>query len=841
MLYADIDGTRQTNIYSTGAIPYAPYAFTGGNPVLVNLDDLWSPAITIPFCFDFYGTVYNQLVIGTNGVITFDATQANGTCPWTINVPAPNPGLPLNSIMAPFQDINPTIPTSSGNTSINWQVYGTAPCRVFVVNWNDLAMYGPGCTGFTSTSQVVLHESTNIIDIFIENKSTCMSWNNGGGIEGLQNANGTQATIYPGRNYPSGWTAVNDGIQFIPAGAPNFTIQWLDPANNVVGTSITYNACPSQTTTYTLQVINTGCNGSPVMLTDAVTVVVTQSTLAVTDSSIYPSCAGSCNGIINILATSGMPPYNYNWMPNVSNGPVASNLCQGTYICNVTDGTGCTVGVTINLVPPPTFTITAVSTASLCNDSTGTALVTINGSTGPYTIFWSNGDTTASINGLTPGPYEVVIIDSAGCRDSMITVVTQTGLQLDTVTTQLICNGSCNGVATVNVMNGVPPFTYSWAPYGGTGPTATSLCSGLFVCSVTDATGCSSGAVLSIASPLPVVVTPSSNQTICIGQSTTVNAVVTGGTPPYTYSWSNGLPSVASNLITPATTTVYSVTVTDANGCMSATQTMLVKVNNAPITGFSALEAGCPPIEIDFTNTTDSAVTYSWNFGDPASGANDTSTLISPSHIYSTGGNYTVTLIATNAYGCADTLIMPNAVQVPDQAVANASVNSNFLTTLDPVLLLNNSSTHAVSYIIYFGDGDSLVTNSMGPYSHPYDSLGTFTITLIAINANGCNDTTWLTVTIEEPTTLFIPNAFTPNGDGKNDLFMPVGNNVEQLHLLIFNRWGELIFESFDILNGWNGTYKGERVQEDVYVWKVFYDDNTGGKHEQIGKVAVVR
>jgi gliding motility-associated-like protein len=841
LLYADISGTRQTNVYVSGTIPYAPYPFTGGNPVLVNLDDLWSPAVNIPFCFDFYGAVYTQLVIGTNGVITFDVSQANGTCPWTINVAAPNPGLPLNSIMAPFQDINPTIPTPSGATSINWNVYGTAPCRMFVVNWNDVAMYGTGCNSIVTSSQVVLHESTNIIDIFIRNKSVCSSWNNGGGIEGIQNATGSAATVFPGRNFPMGWSATNDGVQFIPAGAPNFSIQWLDPSNNVVSTALAFTVCPAQTTTYTLQVVNTSCNGTPVTVSDAVNVVVTQSTLTANDTSIYPTCMGSCNGMITILAANGVPPYTYTWTPNVSNGPVATNLCQGSYICEVTDGTGCSIAVIVNLTPPPPFTLGAAATPSLCNDSTGTAFVTITGGTGPFTIVWSNGDTTSNIFGLTPGQYQVIVTDSAGCPDSVLTTVAQTGLLLDTVTTQLVCNGSCNGVATVNVMSGTAPFTYNWMPYGGNGPTAYNLCSGFFLCTVTDSAGCSTTAVLPIASPPPITVTPSANQTICAGQSTTIGAVVTGGTPPYTYNWSNGLPPTASNFITPAQTTVYTLVVSDANGCQSALQTTLVKINNAPVTGFSSIEATCPPIMIDFTNLTDSAISYYWNFGDPASGANDTSTLISPSHLYSSGGNYTVTLIAVNAYGCADTLILPNAVQVPHAAVANASVNSTFLTTLDPVLLLNNSSMHAGSYIILFGDGDSLVTSSSGPYSHAYDSLGTFTITLIALNAEGCNDTTWLTVIIEEPTTVFIPNAFTPNGDGKNDFFMVYGVNIRQMHFLIFDRWGLLLFESDDVSNGWDGTYKGSRVQEDVYVWKLVYEDNFSGWHQRIGNVSVVR
>jgi gliding motility-associated-like protein len=794
--------------------------------------------VNIPFCFDFYGTTYTQLVIGTNGVITFNTSQANGTCPWTINVSAPNAGLPLNSIMAPFQDINPTHHTVLGATSINWNVYGAAPCRSFVVNWLDVALYGNNCDSLTATSQVVLHENTNIIDIFIANKPTCPSWNNGGAIEGLQDATGTNAITYPGRNYPGMWNASSDGVQFLPAGAPNYSVQWLDPANNVLSTNINITVCPTQNTTYTLQVVNTSCNSLPVTLVDAVNVVVTNSNLSATDTFNFPIC-GNCNGDIGVLPVNGVPPYSYNWMPVVSNGPTATGLCPGTYNCEVTDATGCSVLLTVNLAPPPPFILSGMSTPTLCNDSTGTATVLINGGIAPFTIEWSNGDTTAAITGLVAGTYQVIVTDSAGCPDSILAVVSQTGLQLTLQTTPLVCNGDCNATATVTALTGIPPFTYTWVPYGGSGPTATSLCSGIFVCNVTDSVGCSSTVTVPVSSPQPIIVTPAANQTICLGQSAQIGAVVTGGTPPYSYSWNNALPAIASHTIVPTQTTIYSVIVTDANGCVSAQQNTLVKVNHTPHPGFTSSRPSCPPVVVNFTNTTDTAVAYYWNFGDPSSGVNDTSTLMSPSHTYNTGGNYTVTLIAVNAYGCADTLILPAGAQVPDGAIASASANS-FLTTLDPVMVLNNTSQYSTAFLVVFGDGDSLYTNSPGPYAHAYDTLGTFTITLYAWSADGCPDTTWLTVTIEEATTLFIPNAFTPNGDGNNDHFMVYGNNVKQMHLLIFDRWGLLIFESHDMNNGWDGKYKGDRVQEDVYVWKLFYEDNFSGMHERIGNVSVV-
>ncbi|CAN5901852.1 hypothetical protein BH11BAC7_BH11BAC7_23600 [soil metagenome] len=841
VLFSNIQGTRQTNIYVSNSIPYTPYSFTGGNPVLVNLDDLWSPLVNIPFCFEFYGNTYNQLVIGTNGVITFDVSQANGNCPWTINVGAPNVGLPLNSIMAPFHDIIPTQQTAAGQTSINWQVYGTAPCRSFVVNWNDVAMFGNGCGALTSSSQVVLHESTNLIEIFIREKSVCAAWNNGAAIEGLQNASGTFATIYPGRNFPVNWSAVNDGVEFRPAGGPNYSIQWLDPANNVVGTMSSVQVCPAQTTTYTLQVTNTTCNGIPAVITDTVTVFVTPSNLTTTDSIVYPACSGSCNGSIDLFPVNGIPPYVFNWTPNVSSGPSASGLCVGTYVIEITDGSGCSNIIAVNLTPPPPFSLSSLATPSICNDSTGTALVSISGGTAPFTIYWSNGDTTLLLTGLPAGSYLVYVTDSSGCPDSLYVVIGQIGLSMGTTWTPQVCNGDCSTTATVTVLNGIPPYTYNWLPYGGSSPLADSLCSGLFSCIVSDSIGCQSTAVFQISSPSPVVITPASNQTICIGEGTTISALVTGGTAPYTYSWNNGLPPLSSNYITPTQTTIYTVIATDANGCTSVLQSTLVKVTNTPVPGFSSPEATCPPVMVNFTNLTDTAVTYFWNFGDPSSGANDTSTLFSLSHMYNNGGNYVVTLIAVNAYGCTDTIAIPNAVQVPPAAHAGITANASALSSLDPVVFLNNESANSVFYQLYFGDGDSLITTSNGPYTHAYDSLGTFTVMLIAWSANGCPDTAWLSITIEEPTSFFVPNAFTPNGDGKNDVFMPLGNNVKQLRLLIFNRWGELLFESNDMNQGWDGTFKGTKVQEDVYVWKVLYEDNLQGKHELIGRVSLIR
>lgn len=337
-----------------------------------------------------------------------------------------------------------------------------------------------------------------------------------------------------------------------------------------------------------------------------------------------------------------------------------------------------------------------------------------------------------------------------------------------------------------------------------------------------------------------MVVVPSSNATICFGESVTISASVLGGTAPYTYNWSHSLPNAASNLITPAQTDTYTIQVTDANGCVSPLQSTQVKVTPLPVADFFALEPTCPPAAVQFTNLTDTAVTFQWYFGDPSSGSLDSSSLENPVHVYNSSGTYTVTLIATNVWGCADTVV--NAI-APVPAGPLASVDA-----ADDELLITNAQASFINYTqggdtycIYFGDGDSLCTTAIGPYPHTYDSIGTYTVMLVAWNAFGCPDTAYTEISIEEPTTCYIPNAFTPNGSGLNDQFMVYGVNIEEFELRIFDRWGMLLFTSNDIYRGWDGTFQGHKCQEDVYVWKLTYLDNFGNMNEKYGHVSLIR
>lgn len=842
-LTVGVTGPLSTTSYTVQPVPYAPYPYTGGNPILVNLDDLWSPVINIPFCFEFYGNVYNQLVVGTNGLVSFDISQANGACPWTISAAIPNPAMPMNAIMAPHHDINPMLPTSAGQTEISWQVYGTAPCRSMVISWNDVAQFGVGCDTTSSTCQVVLYETTFIIDIFIADKPLCTAWNSGAAIEGLHNAFGTLAVTPLGRNYPSAWSATSDGMRFAPNGPAQFTVQWLDPSNNVVSTGLTCMACPTVTSTYTVNVTFTFCSGPPLTLSDQVTVFVIPTTLAGTSSYTDPLCQGVCDGTMNVNITSGSPPYTYNWYPASANLPSVPNqtgICPGTYTCVVTDQSGCSVQFMFNLTEIVPFNLSTSNTPTTCGSNTGSATINVSTGSGTFTYQWSTGDTTQTISNLPAGSYQVVVVDSIGCIDSVIANIGSSGLQLTVQGTTLLCFGDTNATATVNTLSGTFPFTYQWMPYGGNQATAVNLGAGQFVCIVTDSIGCSSTALIQISSPPPMVVSPSSNATICFGESVTISATVLGGTGPYSYAWSHNLPNAPSHVITPSQTDAYTIQVTDANGCVSPLQTTQVKVTPLPVADFFALEPTCPPAEVAFTNMTDTAVIYQWYFGDPASGASDTSALENPTHVYNASGTYTVTLIATNVWGCSDTIVAPIA-PVPATPLASVDAAEDEITITDAQASFINYSQGGAAYCIYFGDGDSLCTTEIGPYPHTYDSIGTYTVMLVTWNALGCPDTAYTTISVEEPTTCYIPNAFTPNGMGENNEFMVYGVNIEEFELRVYDRWGMLLFTTTDIYNGWDGTFQGHKCQEDVYVWKLTYLDNFGNQNVRYGHVSLIR
>ena len=278
--------TGDTTTYEVTAIPFTPpFPFTGGIPTSVAIDDVWSNVITLPFNFCFFGNSYTTCQVGSNGVVTFGTNfppNVPGSCEWQFNQTIPNTNFPIkNAIYGPYQDINPNIVTPPAQPSINYQVLGTAPCRVLVVNFSELAQFSCNTNVPLQTSQIVLYETSNAIEIYVQNRVPCLNWNSGNGLLGIQNQAGTQAHVPAGRNTGT-WSASNEAWRFTPAGPSNVTFSWLKDGE-FYSNDLSINVCVSETTSMTAQAIYAACGGQETITTDTILLNIIGTELPVQD------------------------------------------------------------------------------------------------------------------------------------------------------------------------------------------------------------------------------------------------------------------------------------------------------------------------------------------------------------------------------------------------------------------------------------------------------------------------------------------------------------------------------------------------------------------------------
>ncbi|WP_298154533.1 T9SS type A sorting domain-containing protein [Flavobacterium sp.] len=234
-LTAALEHSRQTTDYTVNPIVYQSlFPYTGGIVIPPVDDDVFGPAFALPFNFCFYGNTYSSIYIGTNGVISFSAPTQGVFCPWQFSGSIPNESFPIkNAIYGVYQDtdiqvvgddlgavINPSL------QNVNYYAGGEAPNRYIVINFNELPSYYCGAANL-QTSQVILYESSNIIDVYIKNRTSCGGWNNGVGVIGIQNEAGTLATVPANRN-TGNWDTANEAWRFLPNGDPTtaMTYQW---------------------------------------------------------------------------------------------------------------------------------------------------------------------------------------------------------------------------------------------------------------------------------------------------------------------------------------------------------------------------------------------------------------------------------------------------------------------------------------------------------------------------------------------------------------------------------------------------------------------------------------
>jgi gliding motility-associated-like protein len=887
---ATLQGTKATTSYSVSSVPYTPFSFNTGTTVLLGIDDTWSSAITIPFCFEFYGNTYTQCIIGSNVLLSFDVANAGNYNTWPINaaVPSATPADLTNCIMGPWHDIDPSVSANS-TPIINWKVQGTAPCRAFVVSWTDISMYSSSCNSQLATSQIVLYETTNNIEIFIKDKPLCSGWNSGAAIEGIQNSSGTQAVTVPGRNFPTQWSATNDGQRFTPTGAPQYTFNWYAPGNVSIGTTPTISVCPTTTTTYTATIVNNTCNG-PITFSSPVTVTVTPPPCTGVSCSFSGTGDTVCAGGLIALTASTVSNATYQWTgpngysstfqnPTITNATLAHT---GWYIVKDTiPGCSYTDSVFVLVIPPPTAN--AGPNQTICNST-----LTLAGSIGGAATIgtWTGGGGTYTPNNTTlnctytlssfeisSGSVTLTLTTddppgSCTSANDQMQITFNSASSISAGPDQTICVGN-----TVALSGSISSGTGSWS--GGSGAyspdntsatavytpsTAEAAAGSVSLSFSADNTGSCPGAndiVVITIEQLPTA-NAGSTQFICAGLGITLAGAIGGSATSGTWSGGNGTYSPDNTTLnavytaSPAefangTVTLTLTTNDPAGSCSFSTSNVNFKFYENPIVNFTIdTSTGCPILCSNFSDATTIGVdftiaSWNWNFGDGGLGSN----IQNPSHCFSTSGYYYITLTATASSGCVSSLTRSNFVEVFNIPVAAFTTNPDPASLQDPAINFNDQSSSDVNYWSWdFGDSTTLAPNISDPvHGYPNQVPGTYLATLIVHNNDGCYDTIAHQIVIGPAFTFFMPTAFSPNANGINDQFFGSGIGITKYDMWIFDRWGDMIFHGKDLTDKWNGKANSgsDDSQIDVYVWKVELTDVFNKKHSFIGTVTLVK
>ncbi|TSA51472.1 MAG: hypothetical protein D4R43_00680 [Sphingobacteriales bacterium] len=817
-----------------------------GSPSIITYTGSSGPGATYNWIFTG-GTIISgsgqgpyQVQWNTQGVKSVKLTVIENGCtsPQTINLVTVTPPITSAfSITSPICQYQTSTITYTGNANANavyhWNFYngtivsgsGQGPYQISWGSWGNhgisLYVFENGCTSDTTNQTVFVYAPTSSafsVGTACVGANTLITYSGNAGVTGVFNWNFGSGTIVSG------------------SGIGPYDILWNTPGTYSVTLNVTFNGCVSIPTTQQVTVIQ-----SP---TSSFTVV-------------SPACA-SGGTTVNYTGNANVnAPYNWYFgggsiISGGGAGPwIISYPNPGSYnITLIVQDFGCTSQqslqtVLVNPIPSAPFSLAA----SVCEgvgtpiSYTGTSavnatynwdfdggIISSGSGQGPYQVYWNS-----------PGIHTITLsVTEGGCTSPVVShsINIIAAPVADFNTTSPICadkystvtfNGSAGtnavfiwdfGLATVLSGAGIGPYLLSFPSFGFYPVTLT----------ITDF-GCTSTSIQNISvnevQTSTFTVTP---VVACVNSP--VNVQYTGsGNNSGSYNWnfgggtiSNGSGQGPYNILYSDTGTyTISLAVTEAL-CTSDTQIISLYVNPIPIPDFTAAPVfACDELQTFYFNNSTGAANYNWNFGD---GTSDT--ISNPNHYYSVG-LFDVSLTAFNQFGCSAALTIPHFINV--QPTPSVQFTSDPAAGLELALdenefVFENLTQNGTSYLWTFGDGDSSgLTNPV----HVYGDTGNFFVTLIAYNDVGCSDSIRQGPYIIVPGAfIFIPNAFTPNNDGRNDVFRIFGHTISETSLQIFNRWGEMIYNGDGYKDGWDGTYQGKPLNTGVYIYRAFITKNSG-------------
>ena len=543
----------------------------------------------------------------------------------------------------------------------------------------------------------------------------------------------------------------------------------------------------------------------------------------------------------------------YDWSTGAVTQSIDVTTADNPITLTVTNAFGCSgTSAVYNIIENPTPAIDAGPDVTICLG--GSTDLSASGAT---TYSWDNGigaGNNISVSPVADITYVVTGTDANGCvgTDDISIVVNDppTAFVMGSAT---ICENDPSPTITFSGSNGTEPYTFTYNINGGPNLTVTSVGatadvivpnnpSGVYVYNLvsveeSSANNCSQSqigsAVITINS-LPAV-NAGVDQVACGNDEITLTA-----SGANSYVWDNG---VMNGVPFVPSTGNYTVIGTDGNGCTNS-DVVSVLVSPVPMPDFDAVYNSCEPFIVTLTNTTPGiSANCVWQISNgsaPISGCGPITLTMGQA------GSYDVTLTTSTLDGCTASITELDAFAFEEAPNASFTPYNTTLTTLNTEVQFENESTGASSYDWTFGDnsGNSSATNPV----HTYDEneTGNYLVTLIAYSNAGCSDTAYGYIRVEEEIIYYVPNTFTPDNDSYNQFFQPVftsGYDPFDYTLLIFDRWGEIIFESHDVTKGWDGTYSGNyNVQDGTYTWKIEFKTSINDKRiMDVGHVNVIR
>ena len=735
----------------------------------------------------------------------------NGSTTYTLNSTHPVTGCISSLVYTVNPSANqPTLTVSS--------VSGTVTCANTVQSTTvtsnpasgvTYAWTGPGIVG-TNTTSAVTGSLAGVYNLTVTNTSN--------------NCNSTASYILSANNTPitpnaTTSNSVNCSVTTAtiltaptPASA-SFTYSWSTGA-----TSSSVSVNPTVNTNYVVTVTNTanGCTGSQ-------TINVVANTIAPTAVSISPNnVVLACPAQTANLVGSATGAVSYTWIApaggNILSSPFSptvqvSSSSVGTFSLIATGANGCSAAAATATVSPntnaPTFTLSNSNPSITCLTSSPNVTVGLTSTVSIQSYSWSpgsgiSGPTNTSVVTFTAaGTYTGVITATNGCISTTTVSVANATL----APTVVAGTGTAQTISCTNTIVTIAPtftpsanLTYTWSGPGIVGSSNNSSVqvnqNGSYSLTVTNSlTGCSSTSITVpvVGTNMPPTLNVSSSSSIGISCQPNTNTVslTASSSGAVTYSWSSGS---TSSVINTANAGVYTVTVVDINSNCSASQTIAV-TNNTITPSFTASAAGSLPCGAAGTTTLNATasntnVTYNWSGPAVTNGSNTANAEVSGA------GVYTV-LVTDNITGCSSTQTV-----IVNSTTVNAAFNPDVTIGAPPLtVVFTNQSTGAITYSWNFGNGTSTQTNPTNVFSSP----GTYTVVLVSMNG-ACTSTAEVVIKVNEKIGT-VPEVFTPNGDGHNDVFEIKGlDSYPNNSLQIFNRWGNPVYFAKPYKNDWDGT-----------------------------------